>query len=462
MKACKMLNEDYTILGAGISGLSASYHLGHDKCKIYEANSYAGGHAYTHRIDSVNWDEGPHISFTKNEYVKKLFEESTQKEFSEFAVDVSNYYFGDYIPHPAQSNLSFLKEPLRTQCYEQMLSNGRSKHSANSFSSYLDWLKSSFGEVFTKSLPERYTKKYWTVEAAELAVDWVGERVFRPDLRVVENGYRGIQAEKTHYIDQVRYPKTGGFVSFLNKLQVNANIKYSCCVDFINLEKKQVYFRDGAVIHFKKLINTLPLPEFIVKTGAPLNILEAAKKLDCTSLLLVNIVAKNRLKKNFHWMYVYDDEMYSTRITSVNSLTPGNKASSPDGIQVEVYESKFKPFNRNHTDIAKDVIHELQKMGIIDSCSTFHTKYILNANIIFNHRRRENQDLILNWLVKYGLHREADDLEPMSSWTHLQKNKLDKKMGDLILAGRFGQWKYFWSDDCVLRGLEIGMIDKFN
>jgi len=31
-------------------------------------------------------------------------------------------------------------------------------------------------------------------------------------------------------------------------------------------------------------------------------------------------------------------------------------------------------------------------------------------------------------------------------------------LGDVILAGRFGQWKYYWSDDCVLRGKQIGEI----
>ena len=26
---------------------------------------------------------------------------------------------------------------------------------------------------------------------------------------------------------------------------------------------------------------------------------------------------------------------------------------------------------------------------------------------------------------------------------------------DLALAGRFGQWKYYWTDDCVLRGKKL-------
>jgi len=451
--------EEYTILGAGISGLSASYHLGHKVCRIFEANNYAGGHAFTHRVDSVDWDEGPHVSFTKNKYVKKLFEESTNGEFSEFPVDVSNYYFGSFIPHPAQSNLSFIKEPLRTQCYEQILSKSSMKQ-PEYLRSYSEWLESSFGNIFTENFSERYTKKYWTISTKELAIDWLGERIYRPDPHIVENGYRGIQPVKTHYINTVRYPKSGGFVSFLDKLKNGANIEYSHCVEAIDLEKKQITFTNGKVTAFNKLINSLPLPQFISLAGAPQEILEAANKLDCTSLLLINIVANNRLKKDFNWMYVYDDTMYSTRITSMKSLAPNANLSSPEGIQVEVYESKFRPFDRDHAEIAEHVRVELEEMGVIDSCLSIHTKYIRNANVIFNHRRRKNQDIVLNWLANYGLYREFDDLEPMSNWTHLTDNSLIKEMGALILAGRFGQWKYFWSDDCVLRGLEIGLINK--
>ena len=48
----------------------------------------------------------------------------------------------------------------------------------------------------------------------------------------------------------------------------------------------------------------------------------------------------------------------------------------------------------------------------------------------------------------YGLVRERDDLDPTTNWDDLHNVGL----GDLIMAGRFGQWKYFWTDDCILRG----------
>jgi UDP-galactopyranose mutase len=49
--------------------------------------------------------------------------------------------------------------------------------------------------------------------------------------------------------------------------------------------------------------------------------------------------------------------------------------------------------------------------------------------------------------------REEQDLEPMTDWNKKLENQ--EKLGDLIMAGRFGEWKYYWTDDCVMRGLHI-------
>ena len=90
-------------------------------------------------------------------------------------------------------------------------------------------------------------------------------------------------------------------------------------------------------------------------------------------------------------------------------------------------------------------------MGVIDIVESVHTKLIPYANIIYDHSRRKNQEIILNWLEKYGLIRESDDLEPITDWNAITSGTI----GDIALAGRFAQWKYFWSDDCVLRGKYI-------
>ncbi len=72
-----------TILGAGISGLTTSFHVGHENCVIYESKSHYGGHIWSESRDGFTWDDGPHVSFTNNEYVRKVLAESVDQQFEE-------------------------------------------------------------------------------------------------------------------------------------------------------------------------------------------------------------------------------------------------------------------------------------------------------------------------------------------------------------------------------------------
>ena len=62
------------ILGAGISGLSAGYHLKKYGFEVllYEKEEKVGGLCKSKRYDNLIFDYGVHVSFTSNEYVKDL------------------------------------------------------------------------------------------------------------------------------------------------------------------------------------------------------------------------------------------------------------------------------------------------------------------------------------------------------------------------------------------------------
>ena len=320
---------------------------------------------------------------------------------------------------------------------------------------YLEWLRQAFGLSFSRSFPETYTKKYWTVPASELTTDWVGERVLHPTLEEVVNGYHFQSKSSSHYINEIRYPEQGGFMRFADGMLKGASIEFDCQVQKINLLKREIDFVNGTKHKYERLISTIPLPQFIKLSGAPEKIINAAQNLNCTSLLLVNVAVNHKAKFPFHWMYVYDEDKISTRINCTELLSPNNVPSGKTGIQVEVYESKYKPFLDSHQDIAKKVCKELISMGIIESVESVHTQYIGYANVIFDKQRILNQETVLAWLEGYGLIREKDDTEPMTPWGKIRPVKL----GEIILAGRFSQWKYFWTDDCVLRGKYIKLCE---
>lgn len=446
----------YTILGAGLAGISASYHLGHENCVVYEKNKYATGHIHTEFIDGFTWDEGPHVSFTSNEYVKNLFAKSLNNDYLEYPVKTVNYYQKSWIPHPAQTNLFAIPEELRNACLGDFLK--ARAHYPNDFapSNYKEWLEYSFGEVFSNHFPSAYTRKYWTTDPVNLTTDWVGGRVFFPNIEQVKEGYFAPLKEETHYIKKVRYPNKGGYMAYSNLLKEGMNMQIEHTFSYIDFDTRTIDFTNGKVIKYQKLVNTLPLPILIENSNAPENVKLAARALNCSTVLLINVTANHVTAKSENWIYVYDEDKLSTRINCTELLSPNNAPTGKTGIQVEVYFSAYKINTQSDEEIAQKVIRELIEMGLVFSegdIESYHTKWIQWANVIFDNSRQVNQEIIFSWLATKGLAREEDDMQPMTNWDL----KLDssQKLGEIILAGRFGQWKYFWTDDCVLRGLFI-------
>ncbi|MCP9841963.1 NAD(P)-binding protein [Synechococcus sp. J7-Johnson] len=445
-----------TILGAGLAGLSCSYFIGHENCLIFERNQYEGGHIATHVRDECFWDEGPHVSFTKHSEVRDLLTWSASGSVLEYPTNVANSYHGHWIPHPAQSNLGSVPEPLARQCFDDFLasrvqtdmqeSDGPPLH-------YGEWLERAFGPTFAKTFPTAYTQKYWTCHPDDMTVDWVGERVYYPDVATVEEGYIGVTSKNTHYITSVRYPESGGYMSFACGIKNGANLILGKEVVSIDLASHRISFSDGTDHSYEALINTMPLDKFVkMIRHAPSNIVNSAQALNCSSLLLVNIRASGPTRLPYHWLYVYDQNMYSTRISQTQLLSPRNTPSGSIGIQVEVYASRYRPFSQGYDEIAKQVVSEVLQLGLATEIEVVSTQYVPYANIIFDHHRRDNQNAILDWLSGFGLEREEDDLDPMTDWG---KAKSKRPQG-INLAGRFGQWKYFWTDDCILRGKQFG------
>jgi protoporphyrinogen oxidase len=292
-----------------------------------------------------------------------------------------------------------------------------------------------------------------------LTTDWVGSRVFNPSVEDVLKGSKGPLGRKTHYIKKVRYPSRGGYQSFAHKLFNGANIELNAEVRSIDLDKKILHTSKGKTFHYQKLVNTMPLPAFVnICESVPNIVQEASKALLCTSIQLVNVTAKHDTLRSENWMYVYDEEKYSVRINCTEKLSPANAPTGHSGVQVEVYHSKKKPLKESSKVIEKRVVEELIEMGIIcpekaggRAKINSMSRFVKWANVVFDHDTNPSLDIILNWLESKGLTRESDDLCPVTDWA--MKQELQNE--DLVLAGRFGQWKYFWTDDCVLRGKKI-------
>jgi len=50
--------EEISVLGAGLSGLSTSFHIGHENALSMNPSLIIGGHIYSTLRDGFTWDDG--------------------------------------------------------------------------------------------------------------------------------------------------------------------------------------------------------------------------------------------------------------------------------------------------------------------------------------------------------------------------------------------------------------------
>lgn len=423
--------EAVTVLGAGISGIAVSYHLGHDKCVIYEADSHYGGHIYSEVEDGFVWDDGPHVSFTKSEYVRQTWAEAVGGEFEEVRAVVVNYYQGHWIDHPAQSNLYQVPEPLRSRCVESFLEARRNAEGSGPPANYEEWIQRAFGKVFADTFPAAYTRKYWTTDPVNLGTDWIGKRVYYPKVEDVFRGAKGPLDRDTYWVGLWRYPSHGGFFSYAKKFVDGARIQYHKKLVRINFLKRTMAFEDGTRASYKTLVSTLPLPVLIeCADDAPAEVREAAALLRATRLYLVRLAVNHPSVRKEPWVYVYDEDKLSTRVSIQENYSPNNAPPGKTGISVEVCGSEYKPLPTDREAVARTVQDELIGMGLIDgvkAVKSLSVRYVPWGQVVYDHNRRPALEVISAFLDRMGV----------------------------IRAGRYSQWGYMMTHDCFLRGKKV-------
>lgn len=414
------------VLGAGISGISAAYHL--QKlglgAEVYEARKSWGG-----LLDNFSPYEGfifdsfIHLSFTNDDYVKKLFDQSCESIYhTPRAMNLSNNV---WIKHPAQFNLA----PLPTDEKVKILNGFINRKEAAKVINYRDWLRCQFGDYFSKNYPEKYTRKYWTTNPEELSTDWLGNRFNIPKIEQIIRGSFETQIENHYYAKTMRYPREGGYKSFLQGMSEDIKINLKKKASLIDLVENRVYFEDGHVTEFDKLISTIPLPELIpLIKNVPDKILRASKKLNATSGQLVSF-GFNKKVENHLWFYIYDEDFQPSRAYSPSEKSPNNVPLGCSSIQFETYFSKNKPPALSGDELINHIIEKCEKLGLFTRRDIVFSDYreVAYANVIFDQDRKSNLKTIHQYLDSVGI----------------------------FYCGRFGEWDYLWSDQCLISGRNV-------
>ena len=413
-----------------MAGFGATHRLRAEGMRpvVYERSSYVGGHTASF-VDAQGFlfDLGPHISFTKDPRIQEFLADAVGGEYEALQVKLDNIWRGLRLTHPVQLHLNGLPHDLIVEIIadfvrHQDVAKGPINH-------YEDWLVASYGRRFAELFPMTYTRKYHTTDASNMSTDWLGPCMYRPSLEELLRGALAPWNPEVHYITHFRYPKRGGFLSYLNQFSSWADIRVGHEVVAIDPTQRSLRFADGKTVGYDALVSSIPLPELIpMVVGAPNDVIAAAGRLACTTCVLVNVGIDRAELSEGQITYIYDEDIAFTRLSFPHMLSATNAPAGCGSIQAEVYFSaKYKPLTMSTDQIIDRVIADLKKLGIVkesDRVLTRHASVVRYANVIFDLERADAVKLVHGYLDDVGIH----------------------------YCGRYGDWGYMWTDESFISG----------
>jgi len=415
-----------------MAALGAGYALEREGVRFvcYDAEPHFGGHTRSLRYEAgFVFDEGGHISFTKNEHVRELLARNVNGIFEERRLRIDNYWRGLRITHPVQTNLHGLPSSLVASIVEDFVN--AVPHRNTTAANYAEWLTATYGETFAKTFPMVYGHKYHTTTMDRLTIDWLGPRMYRPTLEELIRGVKGEKLTGTNYVDVFRYPVRGGFVTFLEPFSRRFPIKLGHRVSHIDPKARTVAFSNGNVIEYEKLISSIPLPEIVpMIAGAPKSVIDAAARLAFTQVVLVNLGIDRSDLSETAITYFYDEDIIFSRINLPHMFSPHNAPAGCGTIQAEVYFSdKYRPLTQDPATLIEPVVADLRRCGVLRESDRILMKdAIVNryANVIYDHDRLAAVTAIHDFLRDVGVY----------------------------YCGRYGNWDHAWTDEAFVSGEE--------
>lgn len=415
------------ILGAGIAGISAAYHL-KQKGKnsvIFEKDNDWGGLCGFFEIDGFRFDRFVHFTFAKDEKIAELFAKSSPL-YAHPPVSY-NYWRGCWLKHPAQNNLAPLPIEEKVKIIDSFVN--RPRKDVAEISDYAEWLRVQYGDYFAENFPFAYTRKYWGVEAKQLETKWVGNRLHVSPLPEVLRGAFAEQQENFYYTKFMNYPKKGGFRSIMNECRKGLDIRLNKKAVRIDTAAKQVEFADGTVEKYDNLISSLPLPEIIkMISNVPENVQNAAKQLRWTCGYQVSLGFNRPDVAKYLWFYIYDEDVPPARVYSPNLKSPDNAPEGCSSLQAEIF------FANGVKVVDKNIILQKTVEKLKEICQFNDSDVVVKdirfepyANIIFTPEIYESRKVVREWLQAQGIK----------------------------TIGRFGEWDYLWSHQAFESGMKV-------
>ena len=432
-----MPSNPHLIIGAGLTGLSCAYHIGQNYTLVEKENEPGGIVRTRNRHNGFLCDGTGHWLHLRDAGMKDLVNQILPRQLVEHERNAVVHMRGAFTPYPFQANTFGLPNEVGMECLLGLL---KARHPedfgltapATVPRNFRECVERLFGEGICKHFMVPYNEKLMGVKLEEISASYADRFIPRPSLEDVVKGAFGFSRESLGYNAKFVYPRDGG-ISSLPKALAKAIPKpprYGTVIQRVNLGKRTAQLNTGEQIKFNRLVNTMPLKNFVgIIEDAPAEIRAAAGQLRATTVHYydIGVRGKGGVASNYHWIYFPEPEFVFYRAGSYSAV---HSSSAPIGCRsyyVEMSGGEALELLKQPDQLRTRVIADLKRARVLSEDDEILFMALCNiphAYVIFDPNYEPSRNRILDYLAANGA----------SS------------------GGRWGGWNYGGMEDALLEG----------
>ncbi len=427
-----MEKTDVLILGGGLAGLSTAYHLnklGKHSSLVVEKNDFVGGKAGTLSHEGFLFDHTGHLLHLHDSYGKKLILGLLRGNLAEHRRNSWIFSKGVFTRYPFQANTFGLPQSAVVDCLAGFLETVHRPKPLGPSPDFKTFCLRHFGEGITRHFMAPYNEKLWLRPLQELTTEWQGRFVPKPTVSEVVYGAFSDQRARVGYNASFRYPVKGGIQVLPDALAARlkpGQVRRQAQVLAVDLAEKTALVGGVGEIRYERLVNTLPLADFLdLALPLPAAVREARKKLRFNTVYNLNIGINRTNISDKHWIY-FPEKKYP--FYRAGFLTNFSKQLAPLGASSMYIEVARRPDDRvNLPALERSILDGLRSCGLLRASDKIVSKLwipIRCGYVVYDFNRTPAVNTI---------------------FAHLAQRGVDS-------IGRYGGWKYSFMEETILDG----------
>lgn len=412
------------ILGAGLTGLSAAFHLRARRvgCRVFERLPFPGGHAITVEEQGYRFDRTGHLLHLRDPEMRRLALGWIKGGSLEIERRSRVFSHGVYTRYPFQANTFGLPPDVAFRCVTDFVRAHFAKDKPAP-SSFEDYCRLHFGDAISDAFMIPYNEKLWGVHPREITAAWCARFVPLPRLEDVIAGAVGLNDRELGYNARFTYPRLGIGQLAEGLAEAAGPVELSRPALAIDSASRTLHVAGGPV-RYDALVSTMPLPALVrLVTDAPPAVREAAARLRCTHLHYLDIALNGPCLLPHHWIYVPEPRFPFYRVGSYSNFSPAMAPPNKASLYVELSAREPPDLASLLPRVAADLI----EMGLIHtehSIRFARLRTIDHAYVVFDRHHEPALAVIRPFLRSRGI----------------------------LSAGRYGGWNYSSMEDALLFG----------